>query len=242
MNNTIYFKAVKPDPRVLIFQVIIVSILNFILNRPIELLLLFIVMNGLILWHGMVKTAIHFSMTYILLYVTNILLVYFKIPLITMMFTTLIFLCLRLFPVYLACVILIQKVYMDELLFALEKIHIPKVMILPLAVVYRYIPTIKDEILKVRESLKMRGLNTSFLGLLLHPMKSVENFMIPLLIRSGKISEELSAASLCKGLDTEHKRTSCTEVKFQISDCIYCIGCISAFGLFILVHNSNILV
>ncbi|WP_051986382.1 energy-coupling factor transporter transmembrane component T family protein [Clostridium amazonitimonense] len=240
MNNGIEFKASKPDPRVLIFQVIVVASLNFVINRPIELLLLFLLMAILMLFHGMISIAIRFSITHLLLYIGNALLMYLKIPLITMMFTTLIFLCLRLFPVYMACIILIQKAYMDELLFALEKMHIPKVLILPLAVVYRYVPTIKDEIVQVRENLKMRGLNTSFIGILTHPISAVENFMIPLLIRSGKISEELSAASLCKGLDTEHKRTSCTDVRLQTGDIIYCFGCIAVSVLFILIHKSNI--
>lgn len=242
LNNKVEFKASKPDPRVLIFQVIVVSSLNFVINRPIELLFLFIVMDILMIFQGMTSMAIRSTVTYVFLYIGNTLLIYLEVPLITMMFTTLIFLCLRLFPVYMSCIILLEKVYIDELLYALEKMHIPKVVILPLAVVYRYIPTIKDEIKQVRESLKMRGINTSFIGMITHPISAVENFMIPLLIRSGKISEELSAASLCKGLDTEHKRTSCAEVKFQIRDAIYCLGCIVISSLFIVIHNSNIFI
>ncbi|SHI72457.1 energy-coupling factor transport system permease protein [Clostridium cavendishii DSM 21758] len=240
MKYVTEFKALKPDPRALIFQVIIISILNFLINRPIELLLLFVIMDILMLWHRMFKTAIKFTITYLLLYISNLVLVYLKIPLITMMFTTLIFLCFRLFPVYIACVILIRKVHMDELLFSLEAMYIPKAMVLPLAVVYRYIPTIKDEVAKVREGLKMRGLNTSFIGVLFHPMNAVENFIIPLLIRSGKISEELSAASLCKGLDTEHTRTSYTDVKFQTVDTFYCLMCLVISAILIIIHDKNI--
>ena len=44
---------------------------------------------------------------------------------------------------------------------------------------------------------------------------------MPILARSEKISEELSAASLCKGLNTERDRTSFTDVRISAQDIIY---------------------
>lgn len=48
--------------------------------------------------------------------------------------------------------------------------------------------------------------------------------MVPLLFRSEKISEELSAASLCKGLSIGRKRTCCTDVRFTKEDYLYLSG------------------
>lgn len=71
-------------------------------------------------------------------------------------------------------------------------------LIIPLAVVYRYIPTLKGEAGYVQDSLKMRGFNPSLAGLVLHPVATVETFMIPLLIRSGVVKiGDSNPACLC---------------------------------------------
>ena len=69
----------------------------------------------------------------------------------------------------------------------------------------------------------MRGLNLSISNLK-RLVGTLENYMVPLLFRSEKISEELSAASLCKGLSIERKRTCCTDVRFTKEDYLYLLG------------------
>lgn len=100
---------------------------------------------------------------------------------------------------------------------------IPKSLSIPLMVVYRYVPTILQEFCYVNESLKMRGLNLSVRNLK-HLIPTIENYMVPLLFRSEKLSEELSAASLCKGLSVERNRSCCTEVKLTLADFLYLLG------------------
>lgn len=75
----------------------------------------------------------------------------------------------------------------------------------------------------MNESLKMRGLNLSVRNLK-HLIPTIENYMVPLLFRSEKLSEELSAASLCKGLSVERNRSCCTEVKLTLADFLYLLG------------------
>src|SRR5699024_11699819 len=57
-----------------------------------------------------------------------------------------------------------------------------------------------------------------------HLIPTIENYMVPLLFRSEKLSEELSAASLCKGLSVERNRSCCTEVKLTLADFLYLLG------------------
>lgn len=129
--------------------------------------------------------------------------------------------------------ILLARTPMDELLTALENMHVPKTLLIPLAVIYRYIPTLIKEIGYVRESIKMRGSNDSLWATLRHPMKKAEDFLVPLLYRSEKISEELAAASLCKGLSVKRKRSCCTDVRFGWLDIFYVAGMTVAAAAFI---------
>ena len=90
-------------------------------------------------------------------------------------------------------------------------------------IVYRYVPTIFRELHYINENLKMRGLNFS-LSNIRQLIRTLENYLVPLLFRSEKISEELSAASLCKGLSIDRNRTCCTDVRFTKEDYLYLLG------------------
>ncbi len=226
MKKLLEFRATKPDGRVMIFQIVLVSLVSFILSSHKGIAILFIMMLFLMIFNNMKDKAIQMMWQYIILLILYKTLDTLQIPYLTMMFNLIILLFIRVLPAYMCFTIMLNKMPMNELMKSLENMHIPRIIIIPFAVVYRYIPTIIYEINCVRISLKMRGLNTSLTGIILHPMKTIENFIIPLLIRSSKISDELSAASLCKGLDTTNKRTCLSDVRFQTIDSIYCFICI----------------
>lgn len=236
MNDTIDFKASKPDPRVWIFLVVVISSLTFPCGTRLELFILFAALAMIMVWQKMFATTIYFAAFYAALLVLNEFLWLISIPPVNMVLSMLVLLLFRLLPVYMAYIILLEKTSINELIIALEQMHVPKMLIIPLAVVYRYVPTVGYEILYIKDSLKMRGLNPSLTGMFLHPVTMVEKFMIPLLIRSGKLADELAAAALCKGLDGEYPRSSCTRVRFEQKDAVYCVICALAAGTLIFLH------
>ncbi|EIW16356.1 MULTISPECIES: energy-coupling factor transporter transmembrane component T family protein [Pelosinus] len=236
MNDTIDFKASKPDPRVWMFLLVVISLLTFLCGSLLELFILFAALAVIMTWQKMLATVIYFVAFYTALLVLNEFLCLISIPPVSMVVGMLVLLLFRLMPVYMAYIILLEKTSINELIIALEQMHVPKILIIPLAVVYRYILTVKYEILYIKDSLKMRGLNPSLTGMFLQPVTTVEKFMIPLLIRSGKLADELSAAALCKGLDAEHPRTSCTGVRFEQKDAVCCVIFAVAAATLIFLH------
>ncbi len=236
MNDAIDFTASKPDPRVWLFLILVVSLLTFPCGSRLELFLLFAALALIMLWQRMFAAVISCAVFYLVLLVLNQFLWLIAIAPVKMVAGMLIVLFFRLMPVYMAYIILLEKTSMNELLAALEQMHIPHMLIIPLAVVYRYLPTVRYEIMYIKDSLKMRGLNPSLTGILFHPVTMVEKFMIPLLIRSAKLADELSAAALCKGLDTNYARTSCTGVRFAQKDAACCVFFALAAGALIFWH------
>lgn len=224
------FKASRPDPRILIIQIVVIAVLASIFRNLLALFLLVLIVDILLLfqcgWKVFAKNLIGYGA--ILLLLLGLQWIY--IPVISDLFPLFLMLMSRLYPAYLAARVLIEKAPMDELLFSLEVWRVPKLVLIPLSVIYRYIPTILKEIGYIRESLKMRNLNSSVWDKLKHPMQYAENFLVPLLYRSEKISEELSAASICKGLSTKRRRTCCTKVKLCKIDILYllCMALIAA--------------
>jgi energy-coupling factor transport system permease protein len=238
VNDVIVFKASKPDPRVWLFLVMIVSLLTFLCGSRSELFSLFAILAAVMVWQKMISVAGYFVAFYAVLLVLNACLGLISIPLISMVVAMVILLLFRLIPLYMAYSILVEKTAMNELIAALEQLRVPKMLIIPLTVVYRYIPTVRYEIAHINDSLKMRGLEPSVMGLLLHPVMTIEKFMIPLLVRSSKLADELSAAALCKGLDARHPRTSCTRVCFDKQDAICCVIFAVVAVTFIVMHKQ----
>lgn len=223
MEKSLVFTAVKPDPRVWLFLFVVVSLLTFLCGSRLELFILFALLAVVMAFQNMVWKAAYAVVLYTGLLLLHIFLGLVPIPVISMAFSMMILLVFQLIPIYMVSIILLEKLQMNELLIALEQMRVPKMLLIPLAVVYRYIPTVKWEIIHIKDSLQMRGLKPSLLGSVLHPMLTIEKFMIPLLIRSSKLADELSAAALCKGLTVDSPRTSCTGVRFDKKDASYCI-------------------
>ncbi len=112
---------------------------------------------------------------------------------------------------FLPCFILgrwiLTKTEVSEFVAVMWKMHLPQTAIIPLSVVFRYFPTIKEEWTSIRAAMKMRGIKVS-----------LEHIYVPLIMSAVNVSEELSAAALCRGLDNPKPHTSLVEVSFHLSD------------------------
>lgn len=221
--NAMSFKASKPDVRILILQIVIASILEFCFQSIYAVVALFFVIDSLLsYWYG-IKVVVKRFFLYVVMWVMILGFTTINIPIISIIFPSFLMMMIKVYPIYLLLRLLVDKAPMNELLYVLDRSHISKSFSIPLMIVYRYVPTIIQEIHEINEGLKMRGLNLSFSNLKCL-IRTVENYVGPLLFRSEKISEELSAASLCKGLSIGTTRTCCTNVRFTKEDYLYLLG------------------
>lgn len=112
---------------------------------------------------------------------------------------------------FLPCFILgkwiLTKTEVSEFVAVMWKLRLTQTAIIPLSVVFRYFPTLKEEWVSIRAAMKMRGIHVS-----------LEHIMVPLLMSAVNVSEELSAAALCRGLDNPGTHTSLVQVKFSHYD------------------------
>lgn len=239
-KQEINFKPMKPDIRLLLLQLIIVAILSFYLQNQIAVYSLFFIVDMLILYRDDFRIFLKNMFFYLFMNIPVLVFSAIYIPVLSSIIPAFLTMLIRIYPVYLTLKMLVNHVPMNELFYLLDKMHVPKALSIPLMVIYRYVPTISQEFRYVNESLQMRNLGFSFKNLS-HIIQTAENYMVPLLARSEKIAEELSAASLCKGLSTIRKRTCYTSVGFTIIDFIYFICMLLVVcGLFYL-NNITIL-
>ena len=113
----------------------------------------------------------------------------------------------------------------------MEKSNIPKDIIIPLSVVFRYIPSVFEEIRSITNAMKMRGFGFNIKSFK-NPLKLIEFYMIPILISAVKTADELSAASLTRGLSSPGKRTHLLEVKFTKIDYALLAVTFIGFGIY----------
>ena len=124
---------------------------------------------------------------------------------------------------------LVSTTTVSEFVAAMEKMHIPQKIVIPMSVVFRFFPTVKEEYAAIRDAMKMRGITT-----LRSPMKMLEYRVVPLMMSIAKIGEELSAAALTRGLGAPQKRTNICKIGFGPLDIFFFLLAIPCWvGFFI---------
>lgn len=196
------------------FMLILVVNLFLLLSHSLifELVLVFGCLL-LITIDGQAKSAFHFLIVFLIMLGIDQLLT----PYINGFFFTLVSFITVALRKFLPCFILgkwiLTKTEVSEFVAVMWKLRLPQTAIIPLSVVFRYFPTIKEEWASIRAAMKMRGIHVS-----------LEHIMVPLLMSAVNVSEELSAAALCRGLDSPEPHTSLVQVRFRFSDVlVWCI-------------------
>jgi hypothetical protein len=116
---------------------------------------------------------------------------------------------------------------------------IPYYINIPLAVMLRFFPTIKQDVICVRQGIKTRGIDISILGMLKHPFKIYEMLLIPILMRMLSVATELAASVETRGLGISCKKTSYVEVHFSIPDTLLLIAMMTFYIAVVVMKIKN---
>lgn len=129
-----------------------------------------------------------------------------------------IFLVQRIYPFIVLGIVLKRSKTLGEITTALNRLHLHKGVILSIVVMIRYLPAIKDDFHIITEAMRLKGIPISFRYTIFHPIKTIEYFIVPMLFRSMKTTEEFSGAALVKGYEFHGTRTSYFDVKMTYKD------------------------
>lgn len=123
-------------------------------------------------------------------------------------------------PVLLFASAFIETTTVGELIAAMYAMHMPKAIVITFAMTLRFFPTFKEEIGMVYDAMKLRGLGLSLTNIFKRPGMMFEAVVIPIVMRSITIAEELSASAVTRGIDNPGKRTTFIRLKTKASDWI----------------------
>lgn len=135
----------------------------------------------------------------------------------------------RFMPGFAMASYLMTTTTVSAFMAAMEKLHIPQAITIPLAVTFRFFPTIGEEHNAIKGAMQIRGVRLGG-G---KPMKMLEYRLIPLMISCMNISDELSAAALTRGLGSSGKRTNIAVLRFNFLDILAFVFCGIAWVMFV---------
>ena len=217
-------REVKFDLRTKLMLILVVNLFLLLSHSLIFELVLVFGCLLLISIDGQLRSAVHFLIVFLIMLAIDQLVTPYMSGFV---FTLVSFITVALRK-FLPCFILgkwiLTKTEVSEFVAVMWKLRLPQTAIIPLSVVFRYFPTIKEEWTSIRAAMKMRGIHVS-----------LEHIMVPLLMSAVNVSEELSAAALCRGLDSPEPHTSLIQVRFHISDAIvWCVTGVLAVAALVL--------
>ena len=100
----------------------------------------------------------------------------------------------------------------------LQKLKLSKDSLIMISVIFRCLPTIKDEWSHINMAMKTRGINFNLINLTRRPTLIMEYFFVPLFVSVIEIGDELSQSAIIRGLDAPVNKTSRYLIKFRKND------------------------
>lgn len=136
---------------------------------------------------------------------------------------------IRFYPSIMMGAYLLGTTTVSEFNTAMSKMHITDKITIPLSVMFRFFPTVFDEFASINSAMRMRDIRFGGKNV----GKMVEYRLVPLMVCSAKIGEELNAAALTRGLGGEVRRTNVCNIGFHIQDFIFILLCLIPYVVWI---------
>ena len=97
--------------------------------------------------------------------------------------------------------LVISTTKVGEFLSAMAHLHIPKKLTIPIAVMLRYLPTIREDWHYIKDAMRLRDASPTPWGFLKAPAMTINCIYVPLLTAASKTADELSIASVTRGIE-----------------------------------------
>ena len=101
---------------------------------------------------------------------------------------------------------------------SMDKIKLPRSVSIPIAVMFRFFPSFREESRNIKLAMRIRGITFK------NPISYIEYVIVPLLVISSNISDDIAKAAETKCIESPVKKTRYISVKIKIIDFVYVIS------------------
>jgi len=219
------------DVRTLLLLDILIMVFMLISGKPEVTLSSFIVAAAVPVITGLYGVLVCYTVLFAVLFSYYQLIFHLKLQVFHSAFFSVIgivaFIVQRIIPFMLLGTVIQKQKNISEITMALERMRIPRGIILSIAVMFRYFPAIKGDLFIIIDAMKLKGLYTAKRAALIHPIRTMEFVLVPMLFKSLKTAEELSCAALIKGIENTGHKTSYFDVRLRAADVVFLLTAIT---------------
>lgn len=208
------------DPRTKLFILLIVNITSFVQNNVLCETLCVAMITTVMLYHRSYRLALKNLLIFGAMALLILLTLRVENTIIGMLSVVLI-MARKIFPTFMFAALLMSTTQVGEMTSSLQAMHTPRQITIPIVVIMRFFPTIKEESKGILDAAKVRGILFTFWNILRYPGRMMEYIMVPLMMQLSVVAEELSAAAVTKGIDSDKQRTSLYQTRFGTMDIIF---------------------
>lgn len=126
----------------------------------------------------------------------------------------------QVYPCGVVAGLLLSGTKVNQFMAAMNRLGISDRIVIPLAIMLRYMPVVRDDWLHIKDAMRMREISPSLTGLLKQPMLTLECIYVPMIMNAAKAADELTIAALTRGIDDPVPHTCMEEVCIGIADII----------------------
>lgn len=221
------------DPRTKILLCLTVSSITFagssvgIMRYVLPCLAVFPLISFIILKKPLL--SVYYAVMYVISMTVPPLLMPYAPPAVNLLFTGMVAIFTKILPGMSMFSFLILTTTVSEFVAAMEGLHISKKFTVPVSVMFRFFPTIREEYSAIRDAMRLREV-----GSWRDPMEMLEYRMVPLLTGLLSIGNELSASALTRGLNAPTRRTNMCPIGFHWQDLLALAFCATVILIFVL--------
>lgn len=226
-------KGLKLDPRTKLLLLFMITTLMFstsnegVMNyvKPMLSVLPFALLLSERKW----KTAAKYLVLYIICFALERLALTCLSGMVSFLLLALTSIMTRFAPGIMTGAYLVASTSVSEFIAAMERMHLSEKIVIPMSVIFRFLPTMKEEYQAISDAMRMRGIRFGGKS----PLLMIEYRLVPFMVSVVKIGDELSAAALTRGLGAPVRRTNICRIGFHAQDVIFIAVCLVCFVLFL---------
>ncbi len=212
--------VVNLDPRMKLIVAVFYISLAYFLEGTFALFYLFILISALYIFQKSYQSGLRVIIVFAIFELLKYLIGFISNDSVAAPISYMLFFLQRTSVVFFMIGWLSSKLNVSKLISSLHNMKVPMSIVVALAVVFRFAPTVKSEFVSIKNTMKLRGIGISGKNIFLHPINTVEYAFIPLFIRSIKIADEISVSAMTRGLGLEKQRSCYEPVKLKLSDVV----------------------
>ena len=231
------------DPRTIVFLNIMLSLITTVSSSISANIFIFLVSLGIVCLFKMYKKAVKYIFIFFLalalpfgIKTLSDLPIQFLINSVSLIAMGV----QKFLPFLMAAMVIFNKVDTKSLVSSLNKMKLPKGIMLGFTVAVRFLPTIKKEMTIITNSMKMRGIEIGTKNIFFHPIQSLEYALVPVLFRATSLADDMTAAALVKGAESPKTAAELFKIKFGIIDYVFALSSIFVVGAAIIFNFDSV--